>query len=352
MGRKRKPVDDGKASCKNANLMGRFAPHYTARDFHILVALIIGITLILIGGIFTFANRIREVPSWGKYGPTIWIAADKPLCDMEIQVFTNDDGTTALRIMEKWTGKALSEYLPQSSDMDENEYHLWVCVNAPEDAPINWTIPKQFCDVKNYELIPSLTGDYYDFFVVETNKSSGTDQVTAFMITFGAAYSGVAEIDIAEDPEHIAFHGNGIYIPRVPCVLAWQGYGQGSGINRVSNELIGRSHNIDDADFTRLSINNRQMYFPMLKITTSYTSPSLVMQHALEPMWISPEPEDGYPLIIWTQYNLSAPIIQYRDKVWESNAKRNNLLGGIFVGLGLNVLLTLTDLYPKKKKRY
>lgn len=362
---------------KLRNLMERSSSLFSTRGFHIFVILIIGILLIFVGGIFTFANRIRKDSNWSNTGPAILIASDKPLCGVEILATTEDDGTTTLFFLEEEVDNILSASHVQHSGVDEGEtqsesdenkeenqneqvkmetvpqeeYHLWIYLNSLEDVPINWTILKQSGDVRNYELSQSTPGDTYEFLASETHKSSGSDKVTAFKITYGATHFNLVEIRISEDPKHTVFRGNGIYRPRLPFVFPWHGFKQSSDFEEIYNDFTERSSRIIDADLMRLSINNCQMYFPILKIESSYASLSLLQQHDLEPMWISPKIEDGYPLIRWTQYICSFPIIQFRDKTWEKNAKRNNLLGGIFVGLGLNVLFTFTNLYPVKKKR-
>lgn len=355
---------------------------FSTRSFRIIVTSIIGGLLILIGGHLIFEYRIREVPDWSNHGPGILIASDKPLCGVEIFVFTKDDGTTKLIFQNKEADKIISKYSSQYSGTDGEEtqsesdknngenqeeqvesatapqeegFHLWVYLDSLEDAPINWRIPEQEGDVKNHELLLSISDNYSKFFAIETSKSNGSDIMTAFEITYNTGHESMVEIDISEDPQHIAFCGNGIYKPRLPFVFSWLGYEHGSENGDLYDNLIGRSHYISDADFMRLSINDYEMYSPIFKVMASYTSLSLVNQHDLEPVWISPEPEYGYPLISWTQYLVSSPTIQFRDKAWETNAKRNNLLGGILVGLGLNIMLivipTLTYLYPIKKKR-
>lgn len=364
--------------CMNINDLWKcFLELFYKKGFRIFITLTIGISLIFIGSGFTFTNRIQEVPDWNKIGPAILIASDKPLCGAEVLVSTEDDGITNIFIREEDADKILAASLTEhggadgdetQSERDENEkenqgeqiktstvpqeeYHLWICLNSLEDVPIDWDIQDQLGDIRNYELLQLTPDNSHEFFARETNKNHGSDYVTAFKITYGGTHFGMVQIRISEDPKHAVFRGNGIYKPRLPFVFAWPGYEHDSDIEELMDDFAERSPYLNDEDLLRLTINKCQMYLPILKIMSSYASLSLAEQHDLEPMWISPEPEDGYPLIRWTQYLQSFPVVQFRDKMWESNAKRNNLLGGIFVGLGINVLLTFSNLNPVKKKR-
>ena len=390
MGRRHKSHRKAKTPHKNipksGNVAKKSVPHmhaklinlkkwllhlFSSKGFHGSVIFIIGISLILIGAIFAFKNSIRD---WNKIGPGILIASDKPLCGVRVLVFTESDGTTTLLVQEADADEILSVSSVQHSGqvrreiqaeeekeknlseqnetvtVSQEEYHLWIYLNSCEDVPINWTISPQLGDVKNYELSQAIPGNYSDFIASETNKNSGSDKMTAFKITFGGTHIGSVEIKLSEDPEHAVFRGNGISMPRVPFVSVWHGFEYSSEPEDLLNDFLERNRNISDADLMRLSVNGCQMYFPILKIETSYAS--LTKQHDLEPMWISPAPENEYPLFRWTQYVSSFPTIQFRDKTWENNAKRNNLLGGIFVGIGINVIFTLfSDLCSRKKKR-
>lgn len=344
-------------------------PH---KDPAFFVNLMIGIILILIGGIFTFANRIREIPDWIDMGPGIAVASDTALRGAEVFISTDEKGITTLRIQEESADKILPVFSAREdegetqAERDEGEegyqdeqiaavqgeeHHLWICLISSKDIPINWAIPKQPGVVKNYELIEPVPGSRHEFSARETHKSSGSSMKTAFEITYGAAHFGMVEIIISEDPAHTAFHGNGIYRPRLPMVFPWMGYEEDADREELFKNITETGGEISDPDSMRLSINNRQMYFPILKIMTDYASLSLTTRHDLEPVLIAPKPEDMYPLISWTQYMCSYPTIQFRDKAWEKNANRNNLLGGIFVGLGTNVLLTFTSLHSAKQKK-
>lgn len=358
-----------------SNLKALFLHLFSTRGFQIFAISIIGFSLILVGGIITFANRIRD---WNKIGPGIFIASDKPLCGVEIVITAKDDGTTSLLIKETDAERILSASSVQhngwvsgeiQSESDKNkennpneqinmatvsqeEYHLWIYLNSFEDFPINWIIPQQLGDVENYELSLSVPGNLSNFIASKTNKNSGSDKMTAFKITFGATHSNLVEIKLSVDPEHAVFRGNGICMSRVPFVLPWYGYGQSFESKGFYEDLAERSRDLSNADMTQLSVNECRMYFPILKIETSYALLSLSKQHDLEPMRISPEPEGEFPLFRWTQYIGSFPTIQFRDKKWESDVKRNNLLGGIFVGLGINVLFaSFPNLFSRKKKR-
>lgn len=64
----------------------------------------------------------------------------------------------------------------------------------------------------------------------------------------------------------------------------------------------------------------------------------------------SPEPEVEYPTVQWSAYDNISPMVQLHDRKWEQRVLRNNLLGGIFVGLGINVLCILPGVIHEKKE--
>ena len=315
-----------------------------------------------IGFILSNQNTVQEIPDWYEAGPVIGIASDRPLKGAYVNVATDENGKTRILIR----GTELEDVLPESfkreaeskghvveksneSKERQGVTHLWVYLLS-KNTPVGWSINEQIGNIENYQVVLRSTIDKYE--VKESNEFQGVDYTTVFKINYGDDYLGIAEIDIFQPEEHIMYSTNGICMPVLPKIVPWQG--------GVTYDLMGKDSAFDifqefddvyigSPDVLKLTLNNEQMYHALLKIEQNYASISMLQQHDLELTVVSPKSEGGYPVITWSGYHAIFPMIQFRDTKWESNVMRYNFLGGIFVGLGINIFFTLLGTVTEKK---
>ena len=328
------------------------------RGVRLLVIWVLGLFLIAVGYACWHSSRIVKMPDWSKVGPTIQIACDKPCKGAMIYSETDGEGNTTLVFWQKNAAEILPGYLEPGATVeddsmlledDEEEYHLWVYIQAYEDTPIHWNTSNRTGNVENYKITQINSGDYEAYHVEKTGRTSGSDYATVFRISFGGSNFSSANITLSENPDHAVFRANGYFRPRLPWIFPWYGY-QSQPYQDMQDDFKSRDANISHSDFLHLSLNGQSMYMPLVEIAASYSSLDLLSQHDLELELVAPESEFSYPLFSWISYDHLFPFVQFYDKRWESSAQKNNLLGGIFIGLGVNVLFTSSNLLAEKRK--
>lgn len=326
----------------------RFLVVSQTRRFRALTVCLLSFFLFAAGCWCCFVNRIKEVPDWAISGPAIQIVCDKPMKGMALHSSTDDEGKTLLTILEK----DASEFLPDLSEAEEHEeYHFWLFINSAEDTPFIWLLDKRIDNVENYKIKQAASDGMQALFARKTGWTENSDTATAFRITFGGDHNRLVQIILYEDEEHMAFRGNGIFRPRLPCVSVWTA-SNAKSYDGILADYRGRNPSLNSADSMRLSINSEPMYMPLLLLSADYAAASLIGQYELELARISPTPEDGYPLISWNNHSMVLfPMVQFYDREWEVRTKRNNVLGGIFIGLGVNVLFAFNGFSTPKKGR-
>ncbi len=340
---------------------------FQKRGVLVFIIVIIGGSFLLGGFIFICHNEIQEIFAWQEKGSMVAIACDIPLQGVEVNCTTTEDGKTKILISSAagediWpeivkrygnTKNINIEEMNFKSDMyinDLEEYHLWVYV-AALGAPMEWSIDERFGNVENYNVGIESTIDNY--ILRKSDEQQGTAFLTAFRITFGSDYINMAEIEISEPTEHVMYSTNGIYRADLPRIGPWFGsieYDLDEWVSVYDFLQHDEPPRMAGLEMLNLTINGEPMYYAGIKINATYAMVSLMMQSDLELMLVSPESIGGYPLIRWSEYDHLFPIVQFRDTKWENRVIRDNLLGGIFVGLGINVLSLLRGFLFRKKE--
>ena len=360
-------VDKGKPERTEIKRPGINMTRETYIWFCISLILLAGIFFLWIGFKFSYHIEPKEIVNWDEIGPSIAIACDRPFQGINVDCYAEENGRTRLVIRIMNSEETVQEFLAAedgiegmeqlreeaqaySSAINGQEGHVWIELSAGK-APVKWKIDSQMDTVENYDIATDSTVGKYK--MIKSKELEGHAYRTAFRMAYDANYGSIAEIEFFLPEGHAMYSVNGICRPILPCVGKW--YGEVQSDNETDNLLLQvvreyQDIDIDSQDWLKLKINDAPMYYPLLKIHASYISESWIREDDMVFELASPEPEVEYPIVQWSTYDNISPMVQLHDRKWEQRVLRNNLLGGIFVGLGINVLCILPGVIHEKKE--
>lgn len=322
----KKNTEGKRKSCRNIKILDKCRNLCKSKRWRMAVLFLLGGMLIASGIGLHYKNRVRKIPAWSKEGPLIEVACDKPEKEISISSLTEEEGKTTLTFF--------------SNDGSRKQYHVWVYVSSDPKAPVAWSIHPEAGNVENCmgTLWEEKTAE-----VEPSGKYSGLATRTMFKITFGGSDLPMAEIQLAEQKDRAVYRENGIYRPRLPRIRPWnvkakryaqKGLIDSSGVYYKYAETGGKEPYGPD-------INDEKMYCPDLDIGGTYANASAVLENDLELSVVSPDTESQYPALWWRKQMFFEPLVQFQDRKWEADIKRNNLIGGLLIGLGVNVCSAL-----------
>lgn len=308
---------------------------YKSRILRVTVFFVFGGILMLSGILISYNNRVSKIPNWSKEGPMIEVACDKPEKSVSIYSLTEEEGKTTLTFFQ--------------TDESHEEYCLWVYVGSDAQAPVTWEIDPAVGNVENYELVHFEGGE--KAYVKLSKEYRGLTTGTVFKIALGGNMP-MAQIILTEQENRVAYRANGIYRPRLPHIMPWNVMAEkyaDKGLTDSSGEYYKFLQTGGKEPFGP-KLNDEKTYSPDLEIGGSYENISFILQNDLELSVVSPDTTSGSPALWWSVQTFFQPVVQFRDIQWESDVKRNSLIGGVLIGLGINIGSALVDYLRRKKQ--
>lgn len=297
----------------------------SSRRWYTIGALLVGTLVIVAGALLSLRHQLlgldaNERAAAQLAAPTLRVASIGPKAvAVRLTMITEESGRT--------------KFLFEPSDDAKDAGRLLVSMSSVED--FSWTATT---DVTQVSLREGAAGQWTSEDVV---GSSGTASSVAFTIAVGAGAS-LASIEVTT-PGSFVTQGGAVVLAHVPHVqvLYNDTIEDLSIIARVQDDL--ETGNAEEASrelsraLTVGSLDGEPMYMPALSIRAS--APQLDLVH---PNWrartIYPAPTASNPLN-WEESLKFLPYLEYEDLGFRKQTEREQLWGGLLIGLGGGILL-------------
>lgn len=281
------------------------------------IYILLGVSFFVIGFCFfgdvkaLFLDDLDQDPRVEQYGPTIFLACNKPNQIFEIFMQTDDVGQTDVAI-----------YWNEAEDTSFEELKLWVAIDDYY-APYAWRI------VDNALAMDLFSVDGINYRASSLGKTSGTDQHIGFLINMKKGMTHTAYFILQTAEENYIKENRGKCQLRIPVIIYWMSYTQeGSSSYMLS----------DDPKWIEKNIMGEELFIPLIYVNANVSNleaeNSKLILNVVEPAGSYNE-----YYINWTAKMALCPQVEYIDLESYNKLKRNKKVAMFFFGMGFSCLV-------------